>query len=58
MKALDDEDVVICPTDDTEQEMREAEEVYKKIVESLATTDSVKMNAAVKQKDKGPSNGQ
>ena len=30
----------------------------KKIMESLATTDSVKMDAAVKQKDKGLSNGQ
>ena len=39
LKALDDEIVATCPTDDIEREVGEAEEVYEKIVESLAAIE-------------------
>ena len=42
LKTLYDEIVATCPTDEIEREIQEAEEVYEKIVESLAIIDSKK----------------
>ena len=39
LKALDNEIVATCPTEEIEQEVQEVKEVHKKIVESLAAID-------------------
>ena len=48
LKALDDEIVATCPTDDIEREVGEAEEVYEKIVEFLAAIERVKLQSTVR----------
>ena len=58
LKALDDEIAATCPTDDIEREVEEAEEVYEKIVESLATIECVKLESTVRVEEIGPSDGE
>ena len=58
LKALDKEIVTTYPTDDIEQEVEEAEEVYEKIVESLATIECVKLELTVQVGEIGASNGE
>ena len=36
--------VATCPTEDIKREVQEAEEVYEKIVESLAAIDQIKID--------------
>ena len=58
LKALDDEIVYMCPTDDIKWELGEAKEVYEKIVESLAMTEHVKLESTVRGKEIGQSGGE
>ena len=57
LKALDNEIVATCPTEEIERDVQEAEEVYEKIVESLAAIDHIKESIA-RGKDVGPSDGE
>ena len=57
LKALDNEIVATCPTEEIERDVQEAEEVYEKIVESLAAIDHVKESTAL-GKDVGPSDSE
>ena len=57
LKALDNEIVATCPTEEIERDIQEAEEVYEKIVESLAAIDHIKESTA-RGKDVGPSDGE
>ena len=56
LKALDNEIVATCPTEEIERDVQEAAEVYDKIVESLTAIDHVKESTAW-GKDVGPSDG-
>ena len=58
LKALDNEIVATCPTEEIEWEVKEVEEVYEKIVESLAAIDHVKVESTARGKDVGPSDGE
>ena len=58
LKALDNEIVATCPTEEIEWEVQEAEEVYEKIVESLAAIDYVKVESTARRKDVRPSDGE
>ena len=58
LKALDNEVVTTCPTEDIEREVQEAEEVYEKIVESLAAIEHVKAESTVRGTGVGPSDGE
>ena len=54
LKALDNEIVVTCPTEEIEREVQEAEEVYEKIVESLAAIDYVKEESTARGEGRQP----
>ena len=57
LKVLDNDIVAGCPTEEMEWEIQEAEEVYEKIVESLATIDNEKIVLAVSSTDTSPGRG-
>ena len=58
LKALDNEIVATCPTEEIERDVQEAEEMYQKIVESLAAIDHVKVESTARRKDVSPSDGE
>ena len=57
LKALDNEIVATCPTEEIERDVQEADEVYEKIVESLTAIDHVKESTA-RGNNIGPSDGE